>query len=313
MLARDARDARDARGHDLFSHPRPETDHGAAVARIERLRADCGDGVNELCRPILLAHGRATDVAVLWLHGFTNCPRQFEALGRRCFDLGYNVYIPRAPLHGLRDRMTGRHADLTASALARFADESADLGRGLGRELVVGGLSMGGVLAAWLGQQRDDIALALPIASVLSVLTLPFPALLVLATRILPSRLIWWNAAKRESLGGPQYAYPRYSTRSLGQIVRLGLVFQALARRGGPAARRFHLVVNENDEAADNRRTKAAVASWLARGVRSAAMTEFARELGYEHDLIDPAQPAQKVDEVYPALLEIIRRELARA
>jgi pimeloyl-ACP methyl ester carboxylesterase len=292
------------RGQDL-------TDYGAAVARIEAIRAGCGADVNPVCRPILFTHGRPTDAAVVWFHGYTNCPRQFEQLGRRCFDAGYNVYIPLAPFHGLSDRMTRRHAGLTASILARFADESADLGRGLGRRLVVGGLSMGGVLAAWLGQQRDDVALALPIAPALSPRALPHPAVLTFVTRALPNALVWWNRAKRESLDGPTDAYPRYSTRGLGEIVRLGMEFLRLARRGGPSAERFHFLLNGNDRAVDNRRPEAVVASWLARGVSSVGVTELAPELGYDHDLIDPAQPAQKVDLVYRAILAIVGRELA--
>src|ERR1019366_2135927 len=54
-----------------------------------------GPNVNPLCRTRLYTHGHRTERALLLLHGFTNCPQQFDALGKRFHDDGWNVLIPR--------------------------------------------------------------------------------------------------------------------------------------------------------------------------------------------------------------------------
>ena len=90
-------------------------------ALIER---DTG-AINPLCRTRLFAHGRRTARAVVLFHGFTNCPRQFEALGRLLHERGDNVLIPRQPRHGLADRMSEDLAALTAPELAALAVAAA--------------------------------------------------------------------------------------------------------------------------------------------------------------------------------------------
>jgi esterase/lipase len=79
-----------------------------AVARIQAFQAREGAEVNPLCRTALLTHGQWVERAITFLHGFTSCPKQFDQLGQRFFERGYNVFIPREPNHGLADRMTPR-------------------------------------------------------------------------------------------------------------------------------------------------------------------------------------------------------------
>jgi len=288
-------------------------DYRGAVQRIAELQAGCGSEVNPVCRPILLDHGERTAGVVVWFHGYTNCPRQFEALGRKCFEAGYNVYIPLAPAHGLADRMTRQHARITSETLGRFAEESVDIAHGLGQRIAVGGMSMGGTLASWLAARRADIDLALPIAPVYS----PFSAPLWLARlfafalrRAAPNIMIWWNAAKKKSISGPQNAYYRYSLRGIGHIMRLAFETLGSSAKREPAAGRLHFVLNDNDEAIDNSLAKSAVSAWRMKGTDRVDLTVFPRELGLIHDLIDPLQRQQKVDLVYPVLLDILRREM---
>jgi esterase/lipase len=97
--------------------------------------------------PRLYHHGKPTRDAVVFFHGFTNCPQQFEELARRFYDRGCNVYVPRIPLHGYRDRLTHALEDLDAPLLETATTESYRLTRGLGTRVSAVGLSLGGVMA----------------------------------------------------------------------------------------------------------------------------------------------------------------------
>jgi pimeloyl-ACP methyl ester carboxylesterase len=286
--------------------------YDAAVAEARRQQAECGLSHNSACAPLLMTHGRKTPVAVVWLHGYTNCPRQFEALGRRCYEKGWNVWIPLAPHHGLADRMTEETRLLTVEELARWADGAVDVARGLGDRVVVGGLSMSGAAAAWLGQRRADVAVALSMAPSLSPVQGP-PVLSRLAgflLRIIPNRMIWWDLRLRESVPGPAHAYFRYSTRGLASILRLGFAFVRDARRHEPAAGAFRFVLNDNDEAVSNTLADRIADRWKRRGVKKAAVIRLGRELELRHDYIDPDQPYQHIDVAYPVLIDAIAEAL---
>ena len=293
------------------SRPDPVKGYEKAV-KEQALLDSGGEGeLNPRCAPVFLTHGRRTERVVLWFHGYTNCPLQFERLAQRCFAEGWNAWVPRAPFHGLADRMTSKTSLVTADMLARFADRAVDIACGLGERVIVGGLSMGGTLSAWLGQNRADIDLALPIAPVISPMPGPLllARLLSFALRTLPDRLVWWDRARRESLEGPPHAYFRYSTKGVGEIMALGQAFAGRAGKSAPAARRFRFVLNESDEAVSNAPAERILEGWRRRGAANVGETRFPREMGFRHDLIEPAQPYQRVDEVYPLLLELIRGE----
>ncbi|HJX21342.1 MAG TPA: hypothetical protein VJ454_10165, partial [Steroidobacteraceae bacterium] len=71
-----------------------------------------GPNVNPVCHTRLYTHGRRTERSLVLLHGFTNCPQQFDALGKQFFEMGWNVLIPRYPRHGYNDRLTNSIAEL---------------------------------------------------------------------------------------------------------------------------------------------------------------------------------------------------------
>jgi esterase/lipase len=285
-----------------------------AIAEARR-QQDALTGLHALAaRPVLLEHGRRTPVAVAWLHGYTNCPRQFEALGRQCHERGWNVWIPLAPHHGLADRMSDATSLLTARELADWGAQAVDVARGLGERVVVSGLSMGGTVAAALGLRRTDVSLALPIAPVLSPLPGP-PALsrvAATALRVLPNLMVWWDPKGKESLPGPTHAYYRYSMWGVAEILRLGFAFADAARQLDPAAASFRFVLNDNDESIKNTLAEAILSRWKRRGVANADAVRLDVELGLRHDLIDPDQPYAKTDVSYPILIEAIERGLAQ-
>jgi len=106
------------------------------------------------CRSRLWSHGRRTAKAVLLLHGYTDCTKQFEPFAEYLYAQGFNVYLPREPRHGF----TLGEADpgLTATELTGWANDGMNVVAGLGEETGVIGISGGSVLATWLTTQRPD-------------------------------------------------------------------------------------------------------------------------------------------------------------
>lgn len=75
----------------------------ARVVRIQSAEKKLAQ-LNPVCSSTLLTHGEKVDRAIVFLHGFTSCPQQFSQLGQEYFEKGYNVYMPRTPRHGIKDR-----------------------------------------------------------------------------------------------------------------------------------------------------------------------------------------------------------------
>ena len=117
---------------NLTSHPRPVQSYAEALQRVETLRAQEPPGMNPVCKLQLMTHDKKVDCAIILVHGYTNCPQQFNELGQRFYALGYNVLIAPLPHHGLADRMTETHAQLKAEELTVYADETVDIAKGLG-------------------------------------------------------------------------------------------------------------------------------------------------------------------------------------
>ena len=129
---------------NLSATPDPAADYAAGVARLRAVqKADSSPGIAERGRSIALLHGARTDKAVVMLHGYTSCPKQFRRVAQGYFDAGYNVWVPRAPMHGYADYLTPAQSLITARALRDYADDAIDVGVGLGDRVTVVGLSGG--------------------------------------------------------------------------------------------------------------------------------------------------------------------------
>ena len=96
------------------------------------------------------------DVGVLLCHGFSGTPQSLRPWARRLADEGLSVRLPLLPGHGTtwHDLNLTRWEDWYAAASAALDELSARC-----RAVVVGGLSMGGALAARLAAERgSDVA-----------------------------------------------------------------------------------------------------------------------------------------------------------
>jgi len=289
----------------------PAHDYAEAMRRLAALEALDGADVNPVCHSRGLLHGEMTDRAIVLLHGMTNCPQQFHAFAPLLFARGYNVLIPREPRNGLANRDTRALADLTVNELTTFCDRVIDIAQGLGRRVTVLGISAGGVMAAWLAQVRDDIDAAIMIAPSLGILpNLPRPIngpanrAVVRIFNTMPNIM---TQTIRPFTAGPPQGYRGFATRGLGAIMRQGELVMKAARIAAPAARTALVVLNRNDPSVNNQMTEALVSDWQAHGAQITTYHFAAREK-LIHDIIDPEQPDQRVDFVYPILLDLLAK-----
>ncbi|MDB5178991.1 MAG: hypothetical protein JWN01_934 [Patescibacteria group bacterium] len=197
------------------------------------------------CRSQLWLHGTRVPAnqAVVMFHGYSNCPEEFSALAKSFYDRGFNVYVPKAPYHGLTDRLA--HAHVTAQGLVAYADQAVTLGSGLGKEVGVAGLSGGGVLATWSALYRADVvrrALILspfyePSASQTSKMVVPFFLVLygygIAPDKFNPDQLSYHALAQyvriAQNFGGH---HPQPPLLSAGMVLSAGdqVIDQDLAR-----------------------------------------------------------------------------------
>lgn len=286
---------------------KPACSYGEAIVRARAVMERDDDSIFPSAHTQLLDCGRRTPLAVVLFHGLTNNPTQYAALAPQIHALGVNVYVPRMPYQGYKDRMTSALARLTAKDLVDAACDAADIAQGLGEEVAVLGISAGGLQCAYLAQFRTDVACSIPVAPDFAILQLPYGASRAVAwlLRSLPNMFLWWDPRIRLAQR-PKTGYPRFATRALAATLEIGDVVFAAARKEAPKAARVTTVVNRADPAVNNQATLDVVNKWRASrrgdGIALVEMTD----LPENHDIIDPDNPLAKTELVYPRLLELL-------
>ncbi|MDQ3703162.1 MAG: alpha/beta fold hydrolase [Chloroflexota bacterium] len=301
---------------DLDRPRRPAAGYAEARERLRTLEAL--DGASRVAlnpvshtRFLTPVSGASTRRVLVYFHGLTNSPQSFVPLAERFVAGGDAVLIPRLPRHGYADGLNTDQAGLTAEALVDTAAEAIDLAAGLAEEVLVAGISLGGVLAAWAAQYRP-VTRAVVIAPSIGLPIVPgaLNRALIAAALALPNAFVWWDPRRRADLPGPPYAYPRYSTHALARVQRLGFAIVAAARHTPPAAAETWAVTNGADLAVNNGDVDTLVRHWRrSRSGRGCARIEtfrFPRRLRLFHDIVDPLQPYQQVSLTHPVLARII-------
>lgn len=286
----------------------PATSYDDAVAKVAAVRAEEAKlPLNPRCRSTLLTHGRKVERVVVFFHGLTNCPAQAEQLGAKLFALGYNVYLPRLPQHGDADQMSTVLANLTAEQLIAVGNEATDIAQGLGDEVVISGLSAGGIIAGWVGQHRADADQAIAIAPFLSPNLVPGWANHAATALLLnaPNTMVWWDPATRDNPPGMTYAYPRYATHGLAQALRLSIALMDTAAAKPPLSPGLGVLINEADDAVSSLKIEELVLRWQGQGA-TVNVVRLPLSLGLGHDLIDPHQPTGNPDFVYQVLVDMM-------
>ena len=288
----------------------PAGSYEEATNRIQEIQAAESQisDLNPTCASRLLTHGEQTDKVIVFLHGFTSCPEQFEKLGEEFQSRGYNVYIPRMPGHGLEDRLGTGLETLAAEGLADFATRTADIAQGLGEHVTIAGLSGGGSVTVWLAQERSDVDLAAPIAPFVGIsfipatFTRPFANLLITA----PDFFQWWDPVKKEHNPlSSAYQYVRYPTHALADFLELGFAALDDAKNSPPEAGSILVITNAGDELINEKVVSSYVDSWKNQGYEVETF-QFSKELKQPHDIITPGRPDNDVSLIYPKLLELL-------
>jgi carboxylesterase len=282
--------------------------HHAYAAAVEAANAHIAagpPGMRPDCAGELLTHDRQTDRAIVLLHGFTNCPRQFHALAERYHVRGYNVFVPRFPHHGLFNRAPQELAGLTSEDLVRTGMAAVDIAQGLGRHVTVMGLSMGGLVTAWLAHTRADIDRAVMVAPALAftAISRTLMPLYTTYTRYTANRFLWWDPEQKGLGAGPEHAYHGFYSHAFYALLRLAVIVGQKAQQQAPVARSMVVIVNPTDPSIDNEGVRQIAHRWRRRGA-NVLLYETPAKWGLVHDLIDPAQPAQQIDRIYPLLIE---------
>jgi carboxylesterase len=298
------------------SSENPVSNYEQAVARVKAMQErDNQDSTRDVCITKLYDHGYQTEHVIILIHGFTNCPEQFNDLGKQYFEAGNNVFIPRMPYHGLSDRLTDALVDLTAENLASFGDTVIDIAHGLGKKITVMGISGSGTLVAWLAQNRSDIDFAFAIAPLFGLAFVPpvFTRLFERIALLLPNFYLWWDPrTKADNPFSIYYAYPGYPTRALVEILRLAMITRLQAEQSPPKARNITMIINDAEPAVSNAEILKFIKLWQKRANENISEVHFEKEMKLPHDIITPGTPGVPIGEIQPRLINTVREIHAR-
>jgi carboxylesterase len=289
----------------LGSDPDPTMGYDDAVERFAESTSDEADLVYEPCESVLMDHGERVEIAVVLFHGLTNCPKQFVDFAETLHADGANVLILRAPRHGIANADGSRIGSLAniggldAAELRNYADDSVDIAVGLGDEVRVLGLSMGGVLAEWTAQHRDDVDRVVAVAPAMSIPGVP--GFLTTGFVNLFDKLPNIDLPGESKL---DHAYVGESTEGLVATFLLARSVEESANGRGPAAGDVIVVVNPDDNQVDPDYVTDFAEDWNERS-GGVAVVELPA-VGLPHDVIDPDQPDGDPEAVYPILFDLL-------
>jgi len=296
------------RSGDLRSHPYPAADYRAAINQVERRQAADDRVVAPGGRTVLLTHGRRTPRADVLLHGFTDSPSQFAELADSLYQRGDNVYVPRLPHHAERSGDARALAGLTAVQLRQTADSAVDVATALGDTVVVVGLSVGGTMAAWMGQHRAEVRRVVMIAPAFEAGRVPsrLEGFLINLTERLP------NVTRRSA---PDSARPDrnpgFATHALAEVLRLGKAVEKNADREPPKAAAFAFMLNDFDRTVSSAGSLKVAKEWDAHGAR-VSVYAFPASLGMPHNVLDGREPGGQHGLVLPEVIALTEGESPR-
>jgi carboxylesterase len=187
---------------------------------------------------------------------------------------------------------------MTAEGLRDFADATTDIAAGLGDSVTVVGLSAGGTVAAWIGQNRREVERVVLIAPAFQVTHVPSffeRALVNLGSR-------GPNVTHRSPSEPTQPDLdPGIATKGVAQVFRLGIAVRRSANDLPSATRELILLVNAHD-----RTVKAAPVFDLgrewARNGADVRIYEFPDSLRLPHNVMEAAHRGGNASAVYPTL-----------
>jgi len=291
------------RSGNLRSHPFPAADYRSAVDRVTRRQTADDRVVAPGGRTVLLTHGTRVPRVDILLHGFTDSPSQFAELADSLFQGGDNVYVPRLPHHAERAGDARALAGLTAVELRQTADSAVDVAAALGDTVVVVGLSVGGTMAAWMGQHRHEVRRVVMIAPAFEAARVPsrLEGFLINLTERMP------NVTRRAA---PDTARPDrnpgFATHALAEVLRLGKAVRKSAERKPPRAAEFTFLLNDRDRTVKSSAALRLAKDWDAYGAQ-VSVYAFPASLGLPHNVLDGREPTGQPRLVLPSVIALSR------
>jgi carboxylesterase len=284
------------------SNPTPTvnytSEYATAVASVERRQLQDDAAAAAGARSVLLTHGHPTPRAFVLLHGFSDSPSQFRAVGEHLFAGGDNVYIPRLPHHADRVRRVRELGRVRAKELALFGDSTIDIARSLGDTVIVVGLSAGGAIGAHLVQTRREVYRAVLLAPAIGaggVSDDDERNLLVLAS-VLP------DIRRSEPADSTRPDYIQgITTRGLAQVLQLG--HEVRDQAGSSAARGSNMVfvLNERDHTVNEDAALDLARRWAIHGASVSAF-RFPGSANLPHNIMEIPQRGGNPDVVLPVV-----------
>jgi esterase/lipase len=122
--------------------------------------------LQEGCEPFYKTARGMVKGNVMLFHGYSACPQQYAELAAILAEHGYNVFVPLLPGHGrvpgktgemVSDQSAGMPDEKSAEIYKDFADNISEILKDEPGTKIVGGLSLGGVMAARAMIAHPDI------------------------------------------------------------------------------------------------------------------------------------------------------------
>ncbi len=242
---------------------------------------------------------------MLLLHGMSATPAQFDRMARELFERGHNVVVPRLPRHGHADPLSTALERLRADDLYEAVTEHVAIVQELGERITVAGFSLGGLMAAWIGQHYA-VERCVPIAPFFGVCGIPNRFMGAIAERLLrvPNRFHWWNPILRDRQR-PANGYPRYATHAIAHSYRIARALLDEARKSRPAAEQVTIVTNAAEVAVNNYAIRRLYKSWRRQRPGQVVLARIGG-LPLSHDIVSPLRPWRLADRAHPHLLNAI-------
>jgi carboxylesterase len=206
--------------------------------------------------PLSLQGHRGT--AVLLLHGFTGSAAEMKPLARRLHQAGYSVEVPLLRGHGTEVEDL---APVRAPAWTLQVNEAIDRIQARGERVVVGGLSLGAILALQAGLSNpalQGVLLYSPPIVVRDRRRFLAPLLRLLGTTLTkpPEDFVDPEAQ------GRFWGYTRYPVATSVEVLRLIAAVRGQLRRQALAVRAL-VVMSPRDRVVQAERSMALLRRWL--------------------------------------------------
>jgi esterase/lipase len=285
----------------LASRQQPASSYESALLLAKELQRSDSDATPE-GKTVVRVHGQRTPRVVVFFHGLTNSPRQYRALADSVYNDGSNVIIPRLAWHGLAGGTASNLGKMTADDLTRIADLTVNAATGLGDTVIVFGVSLGGVLTSWVAQNRtvDRAVIASPALGLSHLST----------TLQTPAMNVMLRAPNYSKKDPPDTLRPDrtlgWSTRGVGEMLKLGTAVRRGADDKAPLARDIRVISNLGDMTVNRSAIDELVDHWQQKG-GAVHYYELADSLKLPHDIVDPDETTGRTNISDPIILALIR------